>query len=325
MQNCKIENGVFYTSQNPFDNVAFKKWWIENDLKNKIITEPFAGNCDLIEHLKKINIHNKNLLFDIHPTKNNIQKNDSFKNFPSNNELVITNPPWLYKSCAKRKNVNFQNNKYDNLYKYALELCLKNSDHVAILLPATYLQSQLFFEYLQYYIIITKKIFNETEQPTCLCLFSNQKTENFFIYENNKYLESYNNLKKNIPTNKIFNKSKIKFNDPNGNIAFISFDDTRQNTIRFAQPYQIDRQVKNTDRMITKIKIDAEIKDMNAFIINLNDDIETFREKTHDIFLTAFKGLRKDGKYRRRMNYNIARLFLQKYTWGTSKNSIDEK
>ena len=31
------------------------------------------------------------------------------------------------------------------------------------------------------------------------------------------------------------------------------------------------------------------------------------RASTYDVFLTAFKGLRKDGKYRRRMEYRLAR------------------
>ena len=309
----KIENGVFYTRKNPFDNIIFKKWFQANHLKNKVLTEPFAGDCDIIKHLQNLDINNKNNLFDINPQNKNTIKNDSFENFPSNNDLIITNPPWLYKSSAKRKQINFQNNKYDNLYKFALELCLKNSQYTAILLPATYLQTQLFFDYLQHYILITEKIFEDTEQPTCLCLFSNKKTDNFDIYENEKFIGTYNHLRKYIPLKKNTTNSKIKFNAPNGNIGFISFDNTRQNSIRFESAPKINKKIRTQDRMITKINIDSKIKNINEFINQLNNDIENFRKKTNDIFLTAFKGLRKDGKYRRRMSYNLARLFIEQY------------
>jgi len=35
--------------------------------------------------------------------------------------------------------------------------------------------------------------------------------------------------------------------------------------------------------------------------------LSEFRKETHDIFLTPFKGLRKDLKYRRRLDYALAR------------------
>ena len=39
----------------------------------------------------------------------------------------------------------------------------------------------------------------------------------------------------------------------------------------------------------------------------LHQEIPTkFRNKTNDVFLTSFKGLRQDGKYRRRLDFNLA-------------------
>ena len=306
----KIEKGIFYTKCNPFKNKVFKKWFKENKLENKIITEPFAGNGDIIRHLNKIGISNKHKMYDINSYDNIIQ-NNSFENFPKNNELIITNPPWLSKAVAKRKNINYYNNKYDNLYKFSLDLCIRNSKYVAILLPSTYLQTELFFNHLNYYINITHKLFLDTEQPTCLCLFSNKVSDDFSIYENEKYIGKYNEFKNQLFKNKNEDNNKIKFNSPDGNLGFISFDNTRKDTIRFINPDEIKREIKASDRMITKIKIDINVDD--NLIMKLNNEIKEFRSKTKDIFLTTFKGLRTDGKYRRRMNYNIARKLIEKY------------
>jgi hypothetical protein len=42
----------------------------------------------------------------------------------------------------------------------------------------------------------------------------------------------------------------------------------------------------------------------------LNTRLTTIREKTHDVFLTAFKGLRRDGHYRRRLDWALTRAIV---------------
>jgi hypothetical protein len=41
-----------------------------------------------------------------------------------------------------------------------------------------------------------------------------------------------------------------------------------------------------------------------------NGILKEIRNMTQDVFLTSFKGIRKDGKYRRRLDFGIARLIL---------------
>ena len=41
-----------------------------------------------------------------------------------------------------------------------------------------------------------------------------------------------------------------------------------------------------------------------------NQLLETYRTQTHDVLMTSFKGLRQDGKYRRRLDYATARALL---------------
>ena len=58
-------------------------------------------------------------------------------------------------------------------------------------------------------------------------------------------------------------------------------------------------------RSITKIGVPWRVD-----IDMLNTTLATIREKTHDVFLTAFKGLRRDGYYRRRLDWALARAIV---------------
>jgi len=42
-----------------------------------------------------------------------------------------------------------------------------------------------------------------------------------------------------------------------------------------------------------------------------NTFIGEFREKTGDVLLTCYRGLRKDGKYRRRLDWQLARGIIE--------------
>ena len=62
-----------------------------------------------------------------------------------------------------------------------------------------------------------------------------------------------------------------------------------------------------------KKAFDKEIMGIEAKISNVqktNNELSEFRNSTKDVFLTPFKGLRKDGMYRRRMDYQLARNFI---------------
>jgi len=52
-----------------------------------------------------------------------------------------------------------------------------------------------------------------------------------------------------------------------------------------------------------------------AAIEKLNENLIKFREETKDIFLTPFKGLRKDKKYRRRLDYALARRLISEVVY----------
>ena len=163
--------GQYYTVNNPFINDAFYSWAEECKLKNKIILEPFAGSNNIINMLKDINLCNRFKSFDIEPKNKLIIQKDTLLDFPKNFSVCITNPPYLGKSSAKRRGLEFPNTKYDDLYKFALEKCLQNCQYVAAIIPASFLNANIFRDRLSHYILLNSKMFNDTEHPVCLALF----------------------------------------------------------------------------------------------------------------------------------------------------------
>jgi len=305
--------GKYYTQGNPFILNPFKEWAESINLKEKKILEPFAGSNNIIKLLQKDTFASNFISYDINPTDNAVKKRDTIKNFPLGFDTVITNPPWLAKNSANRRKLFFPKTKYDDLYKYCLELCLKNTKYVAAIIPATFLQSGIFRERLTTFIMLhNKKMFFDTENPVALALFE-PEVKATKIYYDNDFIGNLNKLKKHLPKPK--NNIKIKFNDPKGQLGFIAFDNTKEPSIRFCKGEELMKyKIKHTTRMITKINVPFSNKEITPLISKLNNNIEKFRKQTKDVFLTPFKGLRSDGMYRRRMDYTLARnLILNDY------------
>ena len=68
------------------------------------------------------------------------------------------------------------------------------------------------------------------------------------------------------------------------------------------------RKMKISDRLLTKM--DTDIEDIDSAIETLNKELDRIRKKTHDVFFAPFKGLRKDGKYRRRVDFIFVRNLI---------------
>lgn len=50
-----------------------------------------------------------------------------------------------------------------------------------------------------------------------------------------------------------------------------------------------------------------------------NEVLERYRDSTGDALMTPFKGVRKDGWHRRRLDYGLARDVLDEALWGLSE------
>ncbi|WP_426461260.1 hypothetical protein [Mycoplasma hafezii] len=315
----KTQLGQFFTISNPFKMIAFYKWWnlIPEQDKHTIL-EPFAGTNNIPYLISEIGYTPKWECYDIFLQDLNrydefaIQQRDTLKKFPKGLKVAITNPPYLARNSATRNKLDFYNTKYDDLYKECLKVMLDNCDYVAAIIPETFITTneQDIKKRLKYVISLTMKMFDDTECPVCLALFTKEENDSFEIYRNDYLIGNNLDLLTYLENSK--NSQEWKFNDENGEIGAILIDDTKGNSIRFVDGKEIKNKITVSSRSITKIKIpqNITIKKLNKFINYLNNYVNEYREKTHDVFMSSFKGLRKDQKYRRRMSFKEARRIL---------------
>ena len=309
----KRELVQYFTTYNPFQNSGFLNRAYECDLSKTTILEPFAGSNNLINMLQDMGLCSDFKSFDIEPKNKFVKRRDTLKNFPKGFKVCITNPPYLAQNSAKRRNLEFPNIIYDDLYKYSLEKCLENCDYVGAIIPASFFNANIFRERLSHYILLNSKMFNDTEHPVCLALFK-KYSEDVDLYNDNKYLGKLSDLKKKLPKSNI--NMDIRFNVPNGNLGLIAIDNTIEPSIKFVNGEEIspDR-IRVSSRSITRIMIPTKYK-INNIIEKLNYNLNIFRKETYDLFLTPFKGLRKDNYYRRRLDYKLAKKLIEETLYG---------
>lgn len=324
--NNKVELGQYFTVVNPFKNEAFNRWidlFYRDNLK---FIEPFAGSNNIVKMIQEIGFDNEWGCYDIdpHSTKEMngyiVQQNDSLKNFPEGYDVAITNPPYLYKSSAKRKGIEFPNDEYDDLYKISLNVMLKNLKYVAAIIPESFLTSNLFHDRLYAVVSLTCRMFNDTECPVCLALFIDKETKkklklnehNFYLYKQNTFINTYEQIKDtiNIESNV---SNEWKMNDATGNIGIKCIDNTVSRTIEFVEGNTIESdKIKISSRSLTRVSGLPEEIDLNEFLDCCNNILASYRENSSDFFLTSFKGLRADNEYRRRLDFKTAKDIMNK-------------
>jgi hypothetical protein len=251
------------------------------------------------------------IAYDINPNSSEVKKRDTIRQFPKGYKLIVTNPPYLAKNSACRKKIDFPNTKYDDLYKLCLETMLKNCDYVGAIIPASFINANLFLERLRSYTLLSSRMFTDTENPVCLALFSPQKSNFVYLYENDKYIGELYSLKKEVEQFLINNNPQIttiSFNSKKGNLGLRAIDGTSYPSIAFIEAKQVPKnKIKVSSRHLTRIHIPSQEINLNS----LNEKLKEFREKTNDFFLTPFRGLRKDGKFRRRLDFQLAKKIIE--------------
>ncbi|MDE2770800.1 MAG: hypothetical protein OXI44_06455 [Bacteroidota bacterium] len=298
----KKRRGQYYTESNPFRHSAFVKWAKDSGMQACTVLEPFAGSNSIIKHLRVMDLCRSFRSYDIEPASKDVEYRDTLANFPQGFEVCVTNPPWLARNIATFKGLEFPEGEYGNLYQYALENCLSNCDWVAALVPESFIRTQTFRKRLSSFVSVTECLFTDTGHPVGMALFQPTKTEKTRVWVGKQLVGCLEELEKDYPIPRK-NGVKVVFNAPNGNVGLYALDNTVQPSIRFCSPDELsDYAVKRTGRHITKLWVDGkiELEKWNAF---LNE----FRHKTHDVLMTCYKGIRKDGKYRRRLDWQLAR------------------
>lgn len=187
---------------------------------------------------------------------------------------------------------------------------LKNCDYVGAIIPASFINADLFLDRLHSYTLLSSQMFTDTENPVCLALFSPQKSNSILLYENDEYVGELYSLQKKLTeilTNSTPKNLEIKFNDKNGNIGLCAIDNTRLPSIAFIDAQLVPKQrIKISSRHLTLISVKEKVN-----LALLNEKLTQIRELTQDFLLTPFRGLRKDGKFRRRLDFQLARKIIE--------------
>ena len=304
----KTQKGKFFTTENnPFILDVFGVWSAKSRITESKVIEPFAGSNSLINHLKDLGYVCDSMSYDINPEASSVTRRNTLKDFPQGYSVCVTNPPWLAKNRATLLGLDFPDCEYDDLYKFALDKCLANCEWVAALLPESFLRANIFRKRLTDFISLTSALFADTEHPVALCLFSPEYSSDVLVWQNNRKVGKLSSLEKHVPKPNP-DGMKISFNSPNYNLGFIAVDNTYEDSIRFCEPSEVSEYpVKPTGRYITHIRTEKPVD-----IPKLNHIIAEVRQNTKDIFMTPYRGLRKDGKYRRRMDWSLARGIIHK-------------
>lgn len=79
---------------------------------------------------------------------------------------------------------------------------------------------------------------------------------------------------------------------------------------RAALDYDL-RKIGQSSRLITLIDLELNIGDVEALIAECNAILTRYRAETLDFPLSPFKGNRKDGVRRRRLDYASARAIVE--------------
>lgn len=316
----KIINGQFFTTTNPFTLIPFLDWAdkIPVSLRTGTILEPFAGSNNIPAMLNNLGIFGDSWdCFDIDPpTANNypqskIHKRDTLADFPTGYSVTVTNPPYLGKTSAATKKLPYPDTIYDDVYKLSLDRLLANVQYIAAIIPETFIVSGQFTERLVTVISLTCKMFDDTKCPVCLALFGPESTDDFNIYRMNTFLGTYKSLSQHIPKPILAHSWKI--NDPIGTIGIKCVDSNDGPTIHFCNGDLIDSaKIKISSRSETRVSGLYDDIQLDDFLAECNKLLVDYRINTEDVFMAPFKNLRKDGKYRRRLDFATAKLIMSK-------------
>lgn len=305
----KGSGGRFYTENsqgnNPFNHPAFFRWANEASMSSTTLLEPFAGRNSIVDTLQSMGLCANFKSFDIQPGRNDVIRRDTIANFPEGYQVCVSNPPWLARNVATRYGLEFPRGTFQDLYQVCLRKCLSYCDWVALLVPESFIRTELFRERLSMFISLTFETFRETTHPVALALFQKEKTEATEVWSGSQFIGYLSDIEAMKPELQV-NGAEVKFNDPGGNVGLLALDNTREASIRFCDPDELgDYRVRQSCRAITKVRVPRpQIVEWNKFLTK-------FRAKTCDVLLTAYRGLRADGKYRRRLDYDLARRIIQ--------------
>ena len=298
--------------------------------------DPFAGDGHLLALARDMGFETYG--HDIDPDRCLVNgwgaPNDSIRDVIRYEDgFVLTNPPYLAKNSAKRIQspmVDYFSpgfvpqvepkklNVLDDLFKLAIERTLQVYDDSIWIVPESGIQdlNQLpgWKAMLHSITILEANPFLDTEHPVCVMVFSKSNPLQQ-VWKNDTMLGTFDALSQ-IHLQALSGPSsavQMTFNDPHGTLGYRAVDGTKEDDsmrIKFCRGenlgYDRDR-IKVSSRHLTYISTPVPESMLDRVIAEANRRIETYRNVTHDVFLTAFMGNTKDGRRRRRLDYHLSR------------------
>lgn len=306
----KRQDGRFFTARSPFSHPEFRAWAGRAGLPGEPLIEPFAGSGAIIDMLMTEGLADKVVAYDLAPQASWIIQRDCFEDFPECRGVVVTNPPYIARNSARRRGLHFPDTQYADAYQHALDLMLNRAGFVAAIVPAAFGTLNLFRDRLTHVIDLPfPDMFEDTTHPVCLSLFEPVSTRVIFWHWD-RCIGDETMLRRALPDPP--EACDVIFNAPEGRIGLRATDSTSTASILFVPGASIPKdRVKPSSRAITRLDI-AGLKDaeVGAVIEASNAHLTKVRQLTEDAILTPFKGVRRDGKFRRRLDYRTARIVL---------------
>lgn len=251
--------------------------------------------------------------------------NDSLIKIPHlENSIIITNPPYLYKSSSSRKKINknlekyFLSSKYDDIYLIALDKMLDAQDYIVAIIPETFVNSNYEQKNRLFSLtVLEENPFCDTDVPILVACFDGnfKSLDKVKVYKNESFINSLGEIERLrlIPNKNV----EMTFNCINGWLAVRCVDSTREEEmLRFDFKkninYDWQNRIKVSSRSMTLIDINVEQEKRQIFIDECNRILNEMRKKTSDIILSPFKGNMKNGQRRRRLDFFTCRAIIEK-------------
>lgn len=317
MGSKKQELGQFFTTSNEWMQPQVKKFIINAHKSNMV--DFFAGGGDLLRQCENLNF--KGIYGFDKDTSLGWKYNDSLLEVPYiDDAIVITNPPYLYKSSKVNTGETkryFRHNLQD-LYLEALYTILTTYDYCVAIIPGSFLkcyQKFPFYKRLNSITYISKNLFSDTTCPVCVVCFDKieKGLKDIKCYEDGNYISSLQELEE-------FNYhyiGKVKIsNDDIGWLGCKLIDDIHFGyTQEFEKYFKIN--LKNR-RCYVKLNV-AYSGNKDELIFKLNKTIEELMEKIKGLVLLPFK-----SSNRRRMTIEQAKGILEKVVLEEENQSPSE-
>ena len=288
--------------------------WLAQVPAGTCFLEPFAGAGDIPRLMTAAGAPRHFDLYDIAPASPLVTQRDTLDSFPSGYLACVTNPPYLSLHVARRRAIATNAAVYgsfQSLYQVALDRCLAHCGYVAAIVPESFLTTGMFRERCSDVVRLGPGMFNDTEIPTCLALFTPNPPPALLIWDRSNQLGTYEELA-STPWNCTC-AARITFNAVDGQLGLRAVDTAATADLGFCLPSHIPADRVNTSsRLITRVRIDNLSVDPAALVEQANDELARWRATTADVLLTAFTSHRRDGQARRRLDYANARTLLAK-------------